>query len=153
MFFQLWQHFLAAYPVSTVSLTLDSRIPKMPGLTDTHTHKHTHTHTHTDIPRLFLQKEYILDFTWTLLDKASKKVILRNLTQQSGFILSFPLPSPCLAMSQTGVLEAILCPWQSPEAETCIKDTGAENEKASGPRWKHGATIPNIGHQAQLPSC
>ena len=56
------------------------------------------------------KKEYILDFTWTLLDKASKKVILRNLTQLSGFILFFPLPSPCLAMSQTGVLEAILCP-------------------------------------------
>ena len=50
----------------------------------------THTHTETDIPRLLLQKEYILIFTWTLLDKASKKVILRNLTQLSGSILPFP---------------------------------------------------------------
>ena len=43
MFFQLWHCFLAAYPVSTLPLTLGSRISKMPGLTDTHTRVLTHT--------------------------------------------------------------------------------------------------------------
>ena len=64
-------------------LTLGSRISKMPGLTDTHARTHAHT------PRLLLQKEHILSFTWTLLDEASKEVILRSLTQLSGFLLPF----------------------------------------------------------------
>lgn len=72
--------------------------------------RHTHTHTETDMPRLLLQKEYILNLhghCWMRLP--SENSIKEPDSASSGSICPSPLPS-LLGHESTGVLEAILCP-------------------------------------------
>lgn len=52
--------------------------------------RHTHTHRETDIPRLLLQKEYILNFTWTLLDEASRRLFFKEPDSALRFYFAFP---------------------------------------------------------------